>query len=78
MITHGLNKYIDGNGRLRAWCGSDAADSKLLERGDIDCMSCLVIEARQSASDRNGDIIGRVITVSLDGTVTFEMNLTKL
>lgn len=57
MITHGLNKYLKGNGRMQAWCGVEIdKNSKLLERGDIDCMTCLVVEARKGYKHGDGDI----------------------
>lgn len=73
MIMHDLSEYVDSKGRLRGRCGAiiDPNDTRQPDR-IVDCMTCLVYEARETAN-RNGDIIGRVVSVNSDDSVVIEI-----
>lgn len=78
MTTHEVSLYVDGKGRLRGRCGAivDPNDTGQPDR-TVDCMTCLVHEARRTAN-QNGDIVGRVVSINPDGTANIETTGTHL
>ena len=78
MITHDICEYVDGRGLFRGRCGA-VVNPDDVYRPDriVDCMTCLVREARRSAN-RNGDIIGSVISINRDGTVVIDLETAGL
>lgn len=72
MITHGIDEFMDD--LRRTWCGIDLApnDPRPADNESVDCITCLVHEARRSAN-RNGDVFGRVVSVNPDGSFVIEV-----
>jgi hypothetical protein len=72
MTVHGIDEFMDD--LRRTWCGINLApgDPRPADNASVDCMTCLVHVARRS-TNRNGDIIGRVVSVNSDGSVVMEI-----
>ena len=75
MITHGVDEFMDD--LRRTWCGInlEPMDPRPADDAVVDCMSCLVAEARRCLFDTNKNMIGRVISVHPDGAVTIEIEM---
>lgn len=69
MTVHGIDEFMDD--LRRTWCGIDLApmDPRPTDDAMVNCMTCIVREARRQTAT---DIVGHVVSVNPDGTVTLD------